>query len=422
MPANRIAAKRPYGSGCLFVSRGAGGTETWFGKWRVDGRQVKRRIGPKRAPGSQDGLTKAQAGRHLTEMIAELKTPPVVERVTVGDAGRQLIRHREWLGRKRSTLQGYDSFLRIHLVPYFGERSLERIGPRDIEAFMCECRDRGQSVKTTLNYVGLLHGIFDYALRRGWVASNPCKLVDKPRSEEVDPDIHFLDQAELDALLAAVPDDYLGLVERTMYRAAAMTGMRQGELLALRWLDVDWPARRIRIRRNFVRGEFGTPKSKRSSRSVPLADVLGGDLDRLYQTSAYQADEDLVFAHPHTGRPMDRSKLLKRFKAALRAAGVREIRFHDLRHTFGTRMAAAGVPMRTLQEWMGHRDFKTTLIYADYMPGEREADLVNAAFRSSTSLGRSPAEAHGRIDTDDDPSGNGCAERRVLPEPLLDQR
>jgi site-specific recombinase XerD len=59
---------------------------------------------------------------------------------------------------------------------------------------------------------------------------------------------------------------------------------------------------------------------------------------------------------------------------------VRPVRFHDLRHTFGTRMAAAGVPMRTLQEWMGHRDFKTTLIYADYAPSEREADLVEAAF------------------------------------------
>ena len=59
---------------------------------------------------------------------------------------------------------------------------------------------------------------------------------------------------------------------------------------------------------------------------------------------------------------------------------MREVRFHDLRHTFGTRMAAAGVPMRTLQEWMGHRDFKTTLIYADYLPGAREADLLDAAF------------------------------------------
>ncbi len=165
-----------------------------------------------------------------------------------------------------------------------------------------------------------------------------------------------------------------------MYLAAAMTGMRQGELIALRWMDVDWIARRIRVRRNYVRGEFGTPKSKRSTRSIPLADVLGGALDRLYQDTRWKQDDDLVFAHPHTGKPIDRSRLLKRFKAALKRAGVRPVRFHDLRHTFGTRMAAAGVPMRTLQEWMGHRDFKTTLIYADYAPSAGEVDLVNLAF------------------------------------------
>jgi integrase len=70
----------------------------------------------------------------------------------------------------------------------------------------------------------------------------------------------------------------------------------------------------------------------------------------------------------------------QRFKKALKAAGVREVRFNDLRHTFGTRVAAAGVPMRTLQEWMGHRDFRTTLIYADYSPGEREGEMVDDAF------------------------------------------
>jgi integrase len=68
------------------------------------------------------------------------------------------------------------------------------------------------------------------------------------------------------------------------------------------------------------------------------------------------------------------------YKAALKRAGVREVRFHDLRRTFGTRMAAAEVPLRTLQEWMGHRDFKTTLIYADYQPSEKEAELVERAF------------------------------------------
>ena len=73
-------------------------------------------------------------------------------------------------------------------------------------------------------------------------------------------------------------------------------------------------------------------------------------------------------------------RLCSRYKKALKAAGVREVRFNDLRHTFGTRMAAAGVPMRTLQEWMGHRDNKTTLIYADYAPSEHEGAMVEAAF------------------------------------------
>jgi integrase len=208
----------------------------------------------------------------------------------------------------------------------------------------------------------------------------PCKLAAKPHAANTDPDIHYLDAYELEALLRAVPDDDLGRVEQAMYLTAATTGMRQGELLALRWMDVDWMARRVRVRRNYVRGEYGTPKSKRSSRAVPLADRVAGQLDQLHQASRHRADDDLVFAHPHTGKPIDRSRLLKRFKAALRSAGVREVRFHDLRHTFGTRMAAQGVPMRALQEMMGHRDFATTMIYADYMPSGMESEWAEAAF------------------------------------------
>ena len=95
----------------------------------------------------------------------------------------------------------------------------------------------------------------------------------------------------------------------------------------------------------------------------------------------FQDDDDLVFANPSTGSPLDRSKVRKRFQAACRRAGVRVVRFHDLRHTFGTHVAKSGdVSMRTLQEWMGHRDAKTTLIYADYSPDPREAEIVSDAF------------------------------------------
>jgi integrase len=113
---------------------------------------------------------------------------------------------------------------------------------------------------------------------------------------------------------------------------------------------------------------------------VRLVTRVAAALEHHFQGSAYQDDDDLVFAHPDTGKPLDRSKVRKRFVRVVCRAGLRKVRFHDLRHTFGTRMAAQGVPLRTLQEWLGHRDFKTTLIYADYQPSAQDAELAERAF------------------------------------------
>jgi integrase len=383
--SRRSSSRRPRGTGALLVKRDGAGRETWYGKWRVGNVQVKRRVGPKRVPSTREGLTRTEAEAELRRLMGVVDHAVLTrERVTIEEVGALVVENRRVRGRKKATIQAYDSLTRIHLVPYFGDRTLDQIGRRDIQAFVSHMLRKGSSPKTTRNALGVLHSIFEFARREEWVLANPCSLVDKPHVDDGDPDIHFLEPEEVEALLRGVPDDDLGRVERRMYLAAAMTGMRQGELLALRWRDIDWPAQRVRIRRNFVRGEFGTPKSKRSSRSVPLADRLAGELDRLHQETPYRHDDDLVFAHPHTGKPIDRSRLLKRFKAALRRGEVREIRFHDLRHTFGTRMAAQGVPMRALQEMMGHRDFKTTLIYADYAPSAREAEWVEAAFRPAS--------------------------------------
>ena len=133
-------------------------------------------------------------------------------------------------------------------------------------------------------------------------------------------------EEEVEALLRAVPDDHLGPTDRALYLTAALTGLRQGELFALRWRDVDWTASRIRVRRSYARkragreAQFGRPKSKRSSRSVPMHDRVGAELERHFQRSAYQADDDLVFCHPHTGGPLDSSNVLARFKDALDGA------------------------------------------------------------------------------------------------------
>ena len=105
----------------------------------------------------------------------------------------------------------------------------------------------------------------------------------------------------------------------------------------------------------------------------------------------------LVFCHPQTGGPYDASKSRVRFKAALKRASLRELRFHDLRHTYGTLMAAVGTPLRTLQGWMGHRDYKTTEIYADFAPDPTQgAKWAERAFGSAANGTEDVAE-RGRL-------------------------
>ena len=111
-----------------------------------------------------------------------------------------------------------------------------------------------------------------------------------------------------------------------------------------------------------------------------MPDRLAAELKRWRLRTAFSDDEDLVFAHPELGVPLDRTKVTRRFQAACEAAGVRRIRFQDLRHTFATELAAAGVPLRTIQEYLGHADLKSTQIYAHYAPSTREVQGINEAF------------------------------------------
>ena len=190
-------------------------------------------------------------------------------------------------------------------------------------------------------------------------------------------------------MIEVVPDhvvdkDALGPVVRLVLLAAGTTGLRQSELLGLRWRDIDMRAQRVRVRvRNaWVRYEHsGEGKSDLSTkRSVPMTDRLTGELRAWRLRTVYSDDEDLVFGHPDLGVPLDRTKLTRRFKAACEEAGVRVIRFHDLRHTFATTLAATGVPLRTIQEYLGHADLKTTQIYAHYAPSAHEVEIINDAF------------------------------------------
>jgi integrase len=189
-----------------------------------------------------------------------------LERLTLEDAGERLIRQRRTMGRKKSTLDDYESYLKNNLVPFFGAKPLHKIEAGDVEMFIATKLEKGKAPKSVLNWLRLLHSIFEYGIKQGWVVTNPCKRVEKP-TEEPSQDIHFLSAEELEAVLRAVPDDAIGSTERVLYLTAAMTGLRQGELKDLRWSDVDWMASRIRVRRNTC--EASTARRRAGARAGP---------------------------------------------------------------------------------------------------------------------------------------------------------
>jgi len=370
-------AKRPNGAGQLYIKHG-----NYYGRWvRESGGRANRTVGPVRRPGSAAGLTRAQAERRLQQLVAVAEAVADPAR-TIEVVGLALVGRLEGKGRARSHIQTVEAHLRLHLIPYFGDRSIDRITEDDVTRLIVRLRRKGLAAKTIRNIASTLHSLFEVAIRKRWLRENVCSLVDLPPSNP-SADIRYLAQDELIRVIECGIDaeSPTRVLERALYLMAAMTGLRQGELLGLRWRDLDLSAHKVRVRQTFVRAEFKGPKSARGSRGVPLASTLETALRELRDSSLFVGDDDLVFAHPLTGGPINRHVVRRRFQRACKRAGVRVVRFHDLRHTFGTRVAASGeVSLRTLQEWMGHRDAKTTMIYADYQPGEREAEIVGRAF------------------------------------------
>jgi integrase len=325
------------------------------------------------------------AERRLQQMIdADLALPAQSqERVDIAHAATAHLRRLEARDCKPSYLATVESIARVHLTtaPELRDKELPRITEEDIERYIARKLRDGRSPKTIRSHLGVLHSIMQLGLRRRWCLHNPVKLVDGPKVRRNPLRIRFLTQEELEALIRhPFPDDAHGSIEPVLYLTAAMTGLRQNELFALRWRYVDWVNQRLRVVQGYVRGQFTEPKTQLSARSVPMALRVAQELERLHQRTLYGADDDLVFAHPELGSPLDPSKVLKRLRDAESRAGVREVTFHELRHTFGTRCAAAGVPMRTIQAWMGHEDPDTTAIYAHYQPAAEEAAMIDRAF------------------------------------------
>jgi len=379
-------ARRSHGTGTLYTRRGADGRDVYYGRGHVDGKRFNRKLGPVRdRKGS--GLTKTQAEAKLASLLGSATCNPTVARSspsarpTVAQVADAYVRHARFKGRKPSTVENLDSELRTHIVPALGDKPVDAVTAHDVADFVAALHALGLAPKTIRNIVATLSALFNFARAplRGWVKANPCDGVELPAVPE-SVEIRFLTLDEVEKLIAAAQPGLFAEIDPVMYRAAAMTGLRRGELLGLRWGDIDWLGSRIRVAQSIVRGRTGTPKS-RKARSVPMALEVARDLERLFQGSRYQADGDLVFAHPLHGGSLYPAGILRRMRRSLAAAGLDQRHtFHELRHTFATHLAAAGAPIARLQDWLGHEDPKTTEIYRHYMPGADEAALIASAF------------------------------------------
>lgn len=140
--------RRNYGTGSLLIHMGAGGKETWYGRWCVGKKRVKRRIGPKRKPGGRTGLSRTQAEAELRRLMVAERAPLDGDELSLTEAAEHMLRHLEALERKPTTLENYRSLLRTHLAPRLGEIPIDQVTSRQVEELATQMRHEGKAAKT----------------------------------------------------------------------------------------------------------------------------------------------------------------------------------------------------------------------------------------------------------------------------------
>jgi integrase len=292
-----------------------------------------------------------------------------------------------------TTYARYSTLVRLRLIPFLGRIALDKLTPQQVQAMYVGMTPTAARYARTV-----LRAALTRAMKWDLVVRNAAALSEPPRAPRQE--THYLDPEQAKALLAAAQ----GHKDEALFVTALMCGLRRGELLGLRWQDVDLDAgRAIRVRNalhrvrlpgglssSLVLDELKTEKSKRTIGPLPAQVVAALLAHRHRQTDGIQrlpVATGYVFASSNGG-PMDPQALLYHFKRLLTKAGLPDFRFHDLRHSCASILLAAGVPPKVIQEMLGHSQISTTMnIYAHVMPNLRQeaADAMDAAFGGATS-------------------------------------
>ena len=255
----------------------------------------------------------------------------------------------------------YDNMVNAHLMPVFGETQLRLITRESVQSFL-HAKAQGDSAWKTVKHIRTVFGtILEAAVRDDLLPSNPVRKTRMPRRGPVEEAVQISPDT-LRTLLEKLPEP-----SRSMATILAMTGLRVGELLALRWQDIDFDKGFISVRQTVYEGHFDVPKSQRSKRRIPLGPVCAQIFESLRKPGADPAA--LVFS-TRNGSPLSRRNLLSRqLKPACKALGLKGANWHWLRHAHATLLDSVGAPLGTVQALLGHASPEVTReIYIGSIP------------------------------------------------------
>jgi integrase len=323
--------------------------------------------------------TKREVEEKATQYYASIATGGFAEadasKLTVAKYLARWLEYVEKNGRQ-STHQRYSDLIRLHIMPLIGNVQLSRLTPLHVQDLYSNRLAMGKATATVELIHCVLHRALKQAVRWGLLIRNVTELVDAPT--RVTPEYTTWNEHQA-AMFLQMAD---GHQFAALWRLALLTGLRRGELLGLKWADLDLAQGKLTVKRSLSRGRggsytFGAPKTAQGKRTLDIQRSVVASLQshrkrqleaRLKFGEEYRADLDIVFADA-IGEPLHPNTLTYQFKRLCIKAGVPSIRIHDLRHSAATLMIAQGISPDVVQKRLGHSDVALTLrIYTHASP------------------------------------------------------
>lgn len=357
------------------------------GSWELRWYDANGRRQSKYLPAS---TSRREAQRTLSSMLQA-----VDHGIAIGSASQTLEAFsRRWLAEvaphqlRPRTLERYEGIVRRYIIPSAGKLRLDKLNADHVASLHADCL-RAMSPSSVRSVHACLRSILRTALERRLIQYNPADAIHPPKAKRMP--LRVLDADEANRLLSVAEDEPLG----ALYILAVTTGMRLGELLGLRWQDIDLDARRVSVQQALIRtGKawyLAEPKTEHSRRHITLpqravrvlrAHGVDQKRSRLLAGKAWE-DHGLVFTN-QWGEPLNGAHVTERlFKPMLRRSGLPAIRFHDLRHTAATIMLLQGINPRIVAERLGHSGVAITLDrYSHVLPSMQAmvADKLDELF------------------------------------------